>query len=58
MRTGLVTMTACAHDARIATHPADSAGVRCKLPGQRARTIAGAPSRIRSQPTLALTGVD
>ncbi len=34
IRIGLVIMTARAHDARIAAYPADSAGVRCKLPGQ------------------------
>jgi hypothetical protein len=34
MCTGLVTVTASAGDARIAAHPADSAGVRCKLLGQ------------------------
>jgi hypothetical protein len=34
MRIGLAVMTARAHDARIAAHPADSAGVRCELPGQ------------------------
>jgi hypothetical protein len=33
MRIGLVVMTARAHDARIAAHPADSAGVQ-ELPGQ------------------------
>lgn len=34
MRIGLVVKTARAHDARIAAHLADSAGARCKLPGQ------------------------
>jgi hypothetical protein len=34
MRIGLVIMTARAHDARVDAHPADSAGVRRKLPDQ------------------------
>jgi hypothetical protein len=34
MSIGLVVKTARSHDARIAARPADSAGVRCELPGQ------------------------
>ena len=34
MRTGLVIMTARSPDTRVTAHPADSAGVRRKLPGQ------------------------
>jgi hypothetical protein len=34
MRIGVVVKTARSHDARIAARPADSAGVRCELPGQ------------------------
>jgi hypothetical protein len=34
MRIGLILMTVRANDARMAAHPADSAGVRGKLPGQ------------------------
>ena len=48
MRIGLVIVTARAHDARIAAHPADSAGVRCKLPGQilaRQLGLRAAPQR-------------
>jgi len=45
MRIGLVVMTARACEARIAAHPADSAGVRCKLPGQALGLAAAAGGR-------------
>jgi hypothetical protein len=60
MRIGLVIMTARAHDARIAAHPADSAGVRCKPPGQILGLAAAGPAmpaRLRRQLTPALMGV-
>ena len=47
MCTGLVTVTVGARDARIAAHPADSAGVQCKLLGQvTGLAAAAAPVRI------------
>jgi hypothetical protein len=47
MRIGPVVMTARAHDARIAAHPADSAGVRCELPGQTPGLAAAAADGAR-----------
>jgi hypothetical protein len=46
MRIGLVVMTARANEARIAAHPADSTGVRCKLPGQILGLAAAAAGRV------------
>lgn len=53
MRISLVIMTARAHDARIAAHPADS-GVRCKLPGQALGVAAAGAGR--AAPPLAGVG--
>ena len=46
MRTGVVIMIARARDARIAALPADSAGARCKLPGQTLGLAAAAAARV------------
>jgi hypothetical protein len=47
MRIGLVVMTARAHDARIAAHPADSGDVRCELPDQTLGLAAAAADGAR-----------